>query len=281
MEKNNDNKRGKYNEKYNLDALAHLEFILEDKEYWMTSLQLAEISGRQHKHVKRDIKHDIIEKVRHTKNLIHETDGSKFGHMSKEQILSDLDNYEVRISTTKDGYDRDMEIYLLNRHASLICLSRYNFVIQSRVNSLFLELYDKENNSLVNKAEKYDKIINGKGTLSVGAVAKTLNIKDKNGQLIGRNKLFEILRSNKVLQSNNSNWNIPYQFFINSGYFRTLLSKTINGVTVTTTRITPKGFEFIESLCDILGYIYDGNLEDLKTFVSNDDYCEEDLDIYK
>lgn len=280
MNKEN-NKRGKYNEKYNLEALAHLEFILDDKEYWMTSLQLAKISGREHRHVKRDIKHDIIEKVSYTKKLIHETDVSKFGHMSKELILSDLDNYEVRISITKDEYGRDMEIYLLNRHASLVCLSRYNFIIQSRVNSLFLELYDKENNKLANKAEKYDKIINGKGTLSVGAVAKTLNIKDDNGGLIGRNKLFEILRNNKVLQSNNANWNIPYQFYINNGYFRTLLSKTINGVTVTTTRITPKGFEFIENLCNILGYVYDGNLEDLKTFVSNDDYSEEKLDFYK
>ena len=278
---NDDIKRGKYNEKYNLEALAHLEFILDDKEYWMTSLQLAKISGREHRHVKRDIKHDIIEKVSYTKKLIHETDVSKFGHMSKELILSDLDNYEVRISTTKDEYGRDMEIYLLNRHASLVCLSRYNFIIQSRVNSLFLELYDKENNRLANKAEKYDKVINGKGTLSVGAVAKTLNMKDDNGGLIGRNKLFEILRNNKVLQSNNANWNIPYQFYINNGYFRTLLSKTINGVTITTTRITPKGFEFIENLCNILGYIYDGNLEDLRTFVSNDDYIEEDLDFYK
>ena len=280
MNKEN-NKRGKYNEKYNLEALAHLEFLLDDKEYWMTSLQLAKISGREHRHVKRDIKHDIIEKVSYTKKLIHETDVYKFGHMSKELILSDLDNYEVRISTAKDEYDRDMEIYLLNRHASLVCMSRYNFIIQSRVNSLFLELYDKENNRLANKAEKYDKVINGKGTLSVGAVAKTLNMKDDNGGLIGRNKLFEILRNNKVLQSNNANWNIPYQFYINNGYFRTLLSKTINGVTVTTTRITPKGFEFIENLCSILGYVYDGNLEDLRTFVSNDDYIEEDLDFYK
>ena len=117
--------------------------------------------------------------------------------------------------------------------------------------------------------------------MSIGTAAKTLNIKDKNGQLIGRNMLFEILRNNKVLQSSKSNWNVPYQMYVKNGCFRTLLSKTINGVTVTTTRITPKGFEFIENLCDILGYIYDGNLEDLKTFVSNDDYLEEELDFYK
>ena len=278
MKKNN--KRRKYNEQYSLEALSRLEFILQDKDYWMTSLQLSEISCRDHRNVKRDIKRDVLDKVKYIKTLLKE-DVLKFEHMAEEQIISDLNKYEIRIASVKDKYGRDMEIYLLNRHASLLCLSRYNFIIQSRVNSLFLELYDKENDKLIKKAEKYDNVINGKGTLSVGAVAKSLNMKDNDGKLIGRNKLFEILRNNKVLQSSKTDWNVPYQMYVKNGCFRTLLSKTINGVTVTTTRITPKGFEFIESLCNILGYIYDGNLEDLKTFVSNDDYCEEELDIYK
>lgn len=280
MSKEN-NKRGKYNENFNLEALARLEFILQDKEYWMTSLQLANISGRDHRNVKRDIKRDVLDKIRDTKLLLHEEDVLKFEHMSKEQITSDMDKYEIRMMSTKDKYDRDMEIYLLNRHASLLCLVRYNFVIQSRVNSLFLDYIDKENNKILEKAESYDKVINGSGTLSVGTVAKSLNIKDGKGRLIGRNKLFELLRNNKILQSNNSNWNIPYQNYIRDGYFRTLLSKTINGVTVATTRITPKGFDFIRNLCKELGYIYDGNLEDLRIFVSNDDYGDEDLDFYK
>lgn len=201
--------------------------------------------------------------------------------MFKEQISTDLNKYEIRTASVKDKYDRNMEIYLLNRHASLLCLVRYNFIIQSRVNSLFLELYDKEIERIQKKAESYDKVINGSGTLSVGTVAKSLNIKDKNGNSIGRNKLFEILRNNKVLQSSKSDWNIPYQNYIKNGYFRTLLSKTVNGITIATTRITPKGFEFIENLCNVLGYIYDGNLEDLRIFVSNDDYSDEKSDFYK
>ena len=43
MNKQN-NKRGKYNEKYDLEALEKLHLIMEDKDYWMTSLQLAEVS---------------------------------------------------------------------------------------------------------------------------------------------------------------------------------------------------------------------------------------------
>lgn len=53
------NKRGKYNEKYNLEALSHLDLIMEDKDYWMTSLQLAKVSGRKHKHVLEDIRRDF------------------------------------------------------------------------------------------------------------------------------------------------------------------------------------------------------------------------------
>ena len=57
---NQNNKRGKYNEKYNLNALEKLHLIMEDKDYWMTSLQLAEVSGRRHSHVLEDIRRDLI-----------------------------------------------------------------------------------------------------------------------------------------------------------------------------------------------------------------------------
>ena len=276
------NKRGKYNEKYNLEALEKLHLIMEDKDYWMTSLQLAEVSGRNHFHVLDDIRRDLINRNEELLATLNDkSNESKFRFIVKETLRNDISKFKYKETFYFDERNRKKKMYLLNRESSLLCLTRYNHIIQVRVNSLFLELYDKEIERIKKKAESYDKVINGSGTLSVGTVAKSLNIKDKNGNLIGRNKLFEILRSNKVLQSSKSNWNIPYQFYINNGYFRTLLSKTINGVTVTTTRITPKGFEFIENLCSILGYIYDGNLEDLRTFVSNDDYIEEVSDFYK
>ena len=278
MSKEN-NKRGKYNEKYNLEALEKLHLIMEDKDYWMTSLQLAEVSGRRHKHVLRDIERDLS-KIKDLPNY-ENTGETKVGPSFNENLRNYISRYKYKETFHFDKSNKKVRAYLLNRHASLLCLARYNMIIQITVNSLFLDLYDKEIERIKKKAESYDKVVSGKGTLSVGTVAKTLNIKDDDGGLIGRNKLFEILRSNKVLQSSKSNWNIPYQQYIRNGYFRTLLSKTVNGITIATTRITPKGFEFIENLCSILGYIYDGNLEDLRTFVSNDDYIEEVSDFYK
>ena len=281
MNKEN-NKRGKYNENYNLEALEKLHLIMEDKDYWMTSLQLAEVSGRNHKHVLEDIRRDLIYKNDDLLSIINDNSNEpKFRSIVKETLRNDISKFKYKETFYFDERNRKKKMYLLNRESSLLCLTRYNHIIQVRVNSLFLELYDKEIERIKKKAESYDKVVSGKGTLSVGTVAKTLNIKDDDGGLIGRNKLFEILRSNKVLQSSKSNWNIPYQNYIKNGYFRTLLSKTINGITVATTRITPKGFEFIENLCNILGYVYDGNLEDLRIFVSNDDYSDEQSEFYK
>lgn len=47
------------------------------------------------------------------------------------------------------------------------------------------------------------------------AVAKTLNIG------MGRTKLFEFLRNNKVLMQNN----LPYQYYVDLGWFRVVESK--------------------------------------------------------
>jgi anti-repressor protein len=66
------------------------------------------------------------------------------------------------------------------------------------------------------KAEFYDDVVDSKDAIDMGKVAKTLNIDG-----IGRNKLFEILRNKKILQSNN----IPYQQYIDRRYFRCVESK--------------------------------------------------------
>ena len=70
------------------------------------------------------------------------------------------------------------------------------------------------------KAEFYDDIMQSDDTIDIGQLAKTLNI---NG--IGRNKLFEILREKKILDRRN----IPYQNFVDAGYFRTIETSYTSG----------------------------------------------------
>ena len=65
------------------------------------------------------------------------------------------------------------------------------------------------------KAEFYDEVVDSKDAIDMQAVAKVINMG------IGRNKLFEFLRNNKVLMQNNQ----PYQYYIDLGWFRVIESK--------------------------------------------------------
>lgn len=62
------------------------------------------------------------------------------------------------------------------------------------------------------KVEFYDAVTESKYAIDMRLVATTLNMG------IGRNKIFEILRNEKILDRKN----IPYQKYIDMGYFRTV-----------------------------------------------------------
>lgn len=66
------------------------------------------------------------------------------------------------------------------------------------------------------KIDFYEAITESKDTIDMGTVAKVLNFKS-----IGRNKLFEILREEKVLMQNNQ----PFQKYIDLEWFRQVESK--------------------------------------------------------
>ena len=90
------------------------------------------------------------------------------------------------------------------------------------------------------KADFYDQVTGSKDAIDMASVAKILNIKD-----VGRNKLFELLRSMGILQHNNQ----PYQTFVDRGYFRIIEQKYLkpNGDTSINikTVVYQKGLDFI------------------------------------
>lgn len=69
-----------------------------------------------------------------------------------------------------------------------------------------------ENKEMKPKADFFDAVADSKTALPMDQVAKVLDMG------IGRNKLFEFLRQRNVLQSNN----IPYQRYVDAGWFRTI-----------------------------------------------------------
>jgi phage antirepressor YoqD-like protein len=80
-----------------------------------------------------------------------------------------------------------------------------------------LELQQSQIKELEPKAEFYDTVTDSKTAIDIGKAAKVLDIG------IGRNKLFQKLRDKGVLMNNN----IPYQTFIDRGYFRIIETKYV------------------------------------------------------
>lgn len=80
------------------------------------------------------------------------------------------------------------------------------------------EQIEKQNQLILEQKPKVDffeAVTGSKDAIDIGTVAKVLNKK------IGRNKLFEILRDKNILMASN----MPYQKFIDCGYFRVIETK--------------------------------------------------------
>jgi len=99
------------------------------------------------------------------------------------------------------------------------------------------------------KVEFFDAVAESKTAVEMKAVANTLHFKK-----VGRNKLFEILREQKILMGNN----MPYQKYVDAGYFRTVEQKytTPEGeVRVSIkTLVYQKGMDYIRRRLGELGY---------------------------
>lgn len=92
-----------------------------------------------------------------------------------------------------------------------------NQVIAKAIGILQRRLSDaeKEVEKLKPAAEFAYQICSSKDAIDIGNCAKVLN------RNIGRNRLFEFLRNKNILQQDN----IPYQKYIDSGYFRVIETK--------------------------------------------------------
>lgn len=90
------------------------------------------------------------------------------------------------------------------------------------------------------KVALYDTAMSAKNNMTMMHVAKTLGI--------GRNKLFDFLRDQKVLMKNN----MPYETYVSRGYFDvrqyTITHFTTSLENKTQTLVTPKGMAWIHTL---------------------------------
>lgn len=103
---------------------------------------------------------------------------------------------------------------------------------------------DRQIEEMKPKAEFFDAVADSKTAISMNEVAKVLNIKG-----YGRNNLFEFLRENKILDR----WNVPYQRYVDNGWFRVIeqhYQKNGEPIVTTKTLVYQKGVYGIRKMIE-------------------------------
>lgn len=106
------------------------------------------------------------------------------------------------------------------------------------------------------KLETYNRIMNSDAAFPMGTAAKIMNFQapQRKRKSIGRNQMFQILRELNILQHERPYHNIPFQNYVDDGYF-VVITKDSNGDRVNATVwVTPRGIEFIMNLLKEHGY---------------------------
>ena len=181
----------------------------------MTSLELAELTDKQHAHVMRDIRLEI--------EALGGSNASIFG------LVNYTDAKGEKRPCYSFGKDGAMQLALkydaLTRRKVILKLEELEKP-QIQIDSNFMfqiatQLLEKENQIALMKpkADFYDNVAGSKTAIQMSNVAKVLAVKG-----YGRNNLFEFLRSKSILQADN----MPYQKFVDAGYFRVIEQKYNN-----------------------------------------------------
>lgn len=187
----------------------------KSNEVTITSLEIAELTGKRHDHILRDIE-DILGKIR---------DVPKFGEIYKDARNREQKCYrlpEIEALILISGYSVELREKIILRLEYLENQLKANLpqlpqTYGEALRALADEVEAKERLALQIQKEKplvdfAKQIAQTTNAISVRDFSKILH--DENIQM-GEEKLFAWLRDSNYLMSDNT----PYQKFIDSGYF--------------------------------------------------------------
>ena len=190
----------------------------------MSSLEIAELTGKRHDHVVRDIK-AMFEQLGDSEGFLrsegtytHPQNGQKYKcyNLPKDETICLIAGYnaQVRMRIIKRWQELEQkesahfkmpktlsEALLLAGQQAALAEERQRLLEQQKPKVEFAETVERSD-----------------GTLSIVEFAKLLPKEWK----IGRNKLFKWLRDNKYLMKDN----VPYQRYVNEGLFEVI--ETVN-----------------------------------------------------
>lgn len=175
---------------------------------------------------------------------------SSGGRPSKEYYISiDMAKELSMVENNEKGKEARQYFIAVEKRAKAMALPNFNNPAEAA--RAWANEYEQKQlaqnkvKELEPKAEFYDAVTESKDTIDIATASKVLNYDG-----IGRNKLFEILRSAKVLDKGN----IPYQRFVDAEYFRCIESKFTkpDGTTCINikTVVYQRGLDYIRKVVD-------------------------------
>lgn len=232
------------------------ELQILGNENIMTSLEISEITGKRHDQILRDIR-DEIEKL--------ENKGIRAEHIFVLGEYLDKNNQKRPMyNLTKEGvlqlaarYDAVVRFKLIEKATKTREYTQKELLLMQLESIEKIEKLQIENKEqaqkLIEQAPKiefYNDVTGSETTAEIGTVAKILGFKN-----VGRNILFDILRKQGILKADN----IPYQRYVDNGYFRVIESKWNDYMTGDVkisfkTVVYQKGIEYIAKMLKELGY---------------------------
>ena len=192
---------------------------LMDSVVTMSSNEIAELTGKRHKHVLADCR-----------KLISEYEKLFINQLAEISAL-------IKSTTYKDANNEHQPAFELSKQATLDLVTGYSLPMRHAINKRWMELEEKQKQSLQipqtlsealllagklaaekeaaiakieadkPKVEFAERVRNMVGACSVGEFAKAIGL--------GRNTLFKLMRGDGILMAGN----LPYQRFIDDGRF--------------------------------------------------------------
>jgi len=195
-----------------------MEELMNGTIQTMSSIQISELTNKNHSDVKKDIRR-ILEEC--------EIDMRKFSHVSKNHQNQSVEVYnlpERECMLVVAGYSSKYRLAIIDEWRML----RDELEINPRVPKTFREalLLAAEQQETIEKQALqievmkpkehfFDQVTGSASCFDMADVAKVCNLG------VGRNTLFQFLRKHKILRENNT----PYQQYVDNGYFRVIESK--------------------------------------------------------
>ena len=184
----------------------------------MTSLQIAEVTGKRHS--------DVLEAIRNMEPAWEKVNGRKFPLVEYKDAKGEmrpmyqLNKTECLYVATK--FNDEARARLVIRWEELERANAPQFPVPATFAEALrlaaaqaeqIEEQQKRIEEMKPKAEFFDTVADSRTAISIGELAKVLGLKG-----LGRNNLFALLRRRGVLDKSN----VPKQRYVDAGYFRVI-----------------------------------------------------------